>query len=158
MKYLLSIIFLMQYFTSYSQIFFDETVYDLGFVVCQRVSPIEFIFRNVCSKPVTILKIVSDPELTVYYNSEFIEPFDEGKIYVHYEGNTLGRFKHKVTFITNLSDEVYVLKIKGFGVKTQECDKDKIQFRKIFLRRKIRLNENKTEDKIEPNNKSDTTY
>ena len=90
------------------------TEHDFGNIERQKPATIEFTFKNPGMIPLVVTDVKTSCGCTVpEYPKEPIPPGGEGKIVVTYDAKASGYFNKTITVMTNTTDGVSLLYIKG---------------------------------------------
>lgn len=113
----------------------DKTSHDFGMVANLNYPPAAFVIKNSGNAPLAVLMVNKTNNVQVRYPREFIQPGAEGIIYAMPDVNKLGKFKEKISIITNVNENPLQIEIKGEVVSIQACfpNPDNWNFRKIVV-------------------------
>jgi hypothetical protein len=90
------------------------TEYDFGIIAKNKPATVEFTFKNPGMIPLIITDVKSSCGCTVpEYPKEPISPGAEGRIVVTYDAKVSGYFSKTITVMTNTSEGMSKLYIKG---------------------------------------------
>lgn len=110
----LSIILLGSFAGPKAAIEWSFTEYDFGQIEKEKPATIEFVFKNPGMIPLVVTDVKSSCGCTVpEYPEQPIPPGGEGKIIVTYDAKVSGYFNKTITVMTNTTDGVSHLYIKG---------------------------------------------
>lgn len=100
---------------------FDKTHHDFGLVANLNYPPAAFIIKNSGDAPLAVLLVNKSNHVAVRYPRKFIQPGADDVIYVMPDVNKIGKFREKISIITNISENPIEIEITGEVVSIQAC-------------------------------------
>lgn len=118
---------------------FQKTSHDFGRVANLDYPPAVFEFENSGNEPLAILMVRKSPDVKVSYDSKFIGPGEQGKIFVLPDLNRLGPFEEKIIVVSNTPVGNSEIIIKGTVITIQECfpNQNNMDIREVNVLNKI---------------------
>ncbi|MFO7659001.1 MAG: VWA domain-containing protein [Bacteroidales bacterium] len=118
---------------------FEKHEHDFGRVANLDYPPAVFEFSNSGNEPLAILMVRKSTDVKVNYESKLIHPGEQGKIFVLPDLNRIGPFEEKIIVVSNTSEEMAEIIIKGTVTTVQECfpNQTNMEIREVNVHNKI---------------------